>query len=325
MNGRFLPTLSIAILVAGVANPRIAAPDPLPTEPPAPSAGVPVSVSPPVAPAPAEAYPAAIQTLLDRGGRLAGRGVVGDLPFWTIETPAGQQTYVTSPRGLMIRGQVYDSGGLLKLDTTAAVPVILDPARQRREGLEPLLGGMGPVPPPSAGLTDGSPPPPALDNSLAAVETLVRGATGPEAVWADLGQATAIEEGARDAPLVYVFIDPHCPYCHQQWRLLRQAITDGRLRVRWVPVVVLEASKRQLPRVLGLLPPNDAEGLARWMTRHVGESRTDAQAKLALVRNQALFGRLQANKVPALLYRAADGQVILRSGLSPLAPATTAR
>ena len=33
----------------------------------------------------------------------------------------------------------------------------------------------------------------------------------------------------------------------------------------------------------------------------MGESRTDAQAKLALVRNQALFGRLQANKVPALL------------------------
>ena len=320
MNGRFLPTLSIAILVAGVANPRIAAPDPLPTEPPAPSAGVPVS--PPVAPAPAEAYPAAIQTLLDRGGRLAGRGVVGDLPFWTIETPAGQQTYVTSPRGLMIRGQVYDSGGLLKLDTTAAVPVILDPAR---EGLEPLLGGMGPVPPPSAGLTDGSPPAPALDDSLATVETLVRGAIGPEAVWADLGQATAIEEGARDAPLVYVFIDPHCPYCHQQWRLLRQAITDGRLRVRWVPVVVLEASKRQLPRVLGLLPPTDAAGLARWMTHHVGELRADAQAKLALARNQVLFGRLQANKVPALLYRAADGQVILRAGLSPLAPAVTAQ
>lgn len=320
MNGRFLPTLSIAILVA---NPRIAAPDPLPIAPPALSAGVPVA--PPVAPAPAEAYPAAIQTLLDRGGRLAGRGVVGDLPFWTIETPAGQQTYVTSPRGLVIRGQVYDSGGLLKLDTTAAVPVILDPARQRREGLEPLLGGMDPVPPPSAGLTDGSPPAPALDDSLAAVETLVRGAIGPEAVWADLGQATAIEEGARDAPLVYVFIDPHCPYCHQQWRLLRQAVVDGKLRVRWVSVVVLEASKRQLPRVLGLLPPTDAEGLARWMTHHVGEFRADAQAKLALARNQALFGRLQANKVPALLYRAADGRVILRAGLSPLAPATTAR
>jgi len=234
MNGRFLPALSLVILVAGVANPRIAAPDPLPSEPPAPSSGVPVS--PPVAPTPTEAYPAAIQTLLDRGGRLAGRGMVGDLPFWTIETPAGQQTYVTSPRGLVIQGQLYDSGGLLKLDTAAAVPVIADPARQRREGLQPLLGGTNTVLPPTAGLADGSPPAAARDDSLAAVETLIRGATGPEAVWADLGQATTIEEGARDAPLVYVFIDPYCPYCHQQWRLLRQTITDGRLRVRWVPV-----------------------------------------------------------------------------------------
>jgi thiol:disulfide interchange protein DsbG len=325
MNGRFLPALSLVILVAGVTNPRIAAPDPLPAEPPAPSSGVPVS--PPVAPTPTEAYPAAIQTLLDRGGRLAGRGMVGDLPFWTIETPAGQQTYVTSPRGLVIQGQLYDSGGLLKLDTAAAVPVIADPARQRREGLQPLLGETNTVLPPTAGLADGSLPAPAsaLDDSLAAVETLARGQTGPEAVWADLGQATVIEEGARTAPLVYAFIDPYCPYCHQQWRLLRQPIADGTLRVRWVPVVVLEASKRQLPRVLGLLPPTDAEGLARWMTRHTGESRTDAQAKLALVRNQALFGRLQANQVPALLYRAADGRVILRAGLSPLTPATTAR
>ena len=86
-----------------------------------------------------------------------------------------------------------------------------------------------------------------------------------------------------------------------------------------------EASKRHLPQVLGLLPPTDAEGLTRWMTRRMGESRTDAQAKLALVRNQALFGRLQANKVPALLYRAADGRVILRAGLSSLAPAAPAR
>ncbi|MFZ1641973.1 MAG: hypothetical protein WAV07_11230 [Candidatus Contendobacter sp.] len=207
MNGRFLRTLSLAILVAGVGNPRTAAPDPLPTEPPAPSSGAPVSL--PVAPTPAEAYPMVIQTLLDRGGRLAGRGVVGDLPFWMIESPAGQQTYVTSPRGLVIRGQVYEPGGLLKLDTAAAVPVILDPARQRREGLQPLLGGpdAAPTPPPAA-LTEGSPPVPTLDDPLAAVETLARGATGPEAVWADLGQATAIEEGARAAPLVYAFIDP---------------------------------------------------------------------------------------------------------------------
>ncbi len=69
----------------------------------------------------------------------------------------------------------------------------------------------------------------------------------------------------------------------------------------------------------------DAEGLARWMTQRIVESRTDVQAKLALVRNQALFSRLQANKVPALLYRAAEGQVILRTGLSPLSPATTTR
>lgn len=323
MNDRSRHTFFLIFLVASVANPLTAAPDPLPSaSPSSPDA----PVSPSVAPTPAEAYPAAIQTLLDRGGRLAGRGVVGDLPFWMIETPAGKQTYVTSPRGFLIRGQVYDPGGLLKLDTAAVAPVILDPAHQRRAGLQPLLGGPDAAPTPApAALAEGSSPAPTLDDPVAVVETLARGATGPEAVWADLGQATAIEEGASGAPLVYAFIDPYCPYCHQQWRLLRQPVADGALRVRWVPVVVLEASKRQLPQVLGLLRPTDAEGLARWMTRHIVESRTDVQVKLALVRNQALFGRLQVNKVPALLYRAADGRVILRAGLSPLTPGATVR
>lgn len=322
MNDRSRHRSSLILLAAFVASPQTAVPDPVPSASPRPGVHVPAGAGE----APAEAYPAAIQVLLDRGGRLAGRGMVGDLPFWILETPTGKQTYVTSPRGLVIRGQVYESGGLLKLDTTAAVPVILDPARQRREGLQPLLGGTDAAPtPPSAALTEDSPVAPILDDSVAAVETLARGPTGPEAVWADLGQASVIEEGARDAPLVYAFIDPYCPYCHQQWRLLRQPVADGALRVRWVPVAVLEASKRQLPQVLGLLPPTDAEGLARWMTRYAGESRTDARAKLALVRNQALFGRLQANQVPALLYRAADGRVILRAGLSPLALAAPAR
>jgi hypothetical protein len=248
--------------------------------------------------------------------------VVGDLPFWIMETPSGPQTYLTSPQGFVMRGQVYDPGGLLKLDTAATPPVILDPVRQRREGIRSLLDETRSAIPAE---TAEEALPSTRNTSLADAETLARGATGPEAVWADLGQATVIEEGDPGAPLVYAFIDPYCAYCHQQWRLLRKPVAAGVLRVRWAPVVVLDASKRQLPQVLGLLHATDAEGLARWMTQRVVASRADVPAKLALMRNQALFSRLQANQVPALLYRAAEGQVILRTGLSPLSPVTTTR
>jgi len=310
--------LSAFILL--MANPLTAMTEPLAVPPSPPGADAPVS-----SPATAESlqgYPAAIQILLDRGRRLVGRGVVGDLPFWIMETPSGPQTYLTSPQGLVMRGQVYDPGGLLKLDTAATPPVILDPLRQRREGIRPLLDETRSAIPAETAAEAG---PSTRNDALADAETLARGATSPEAVWADLGQATVIEEGDPDAPLVYVFIDPYCAYCHQQWRLLRQPVAAGALRVRWAPVVVLDASKRQLPQVLGLLHATDAAALARWMTQRRVASRTDVPAKLALMRNQALFSRLQANQVPALLYRAAEGQVILRTGLSPLSPATTTR
>ena len=320
MNNRSDYLYAFILLVTLVANPLTAMSDPLsvPSSPTGPG----VIVPPPATSESLESYPAAIQILLDRGSRLVGRGVVGDLPFWMMETPSGPQTYITSPQGFVVRGQVYDPGGLLKLDTAATPPVILDPVRQRREGIRLLFGETSSTIPSETTAEDW---PSTLNNPLAGAETLVRGATGPEGVWADLGQATVIEEGDPRAPLVYAFIDPYCAYCHQQWRLLRQPVAAGVLRVRWAPVVVLEASKRQLPKVLGLLHSMDAEGLARWMTQRIVESRTDVQAKLALVRNQALFSRLQANKVPALLYRAAEGQVILRTGLSPLSPATTTR
>ena len=311
--------LSAFILL--MANPLTAMTEPLAVPSSPPGSAAPVS-SPATAASSPQKYPAAIQVLLDRGRRLVGRGVVGDLPFWIMETPAGPQTYLTSPQGLVMRGQVYDPGGLLKLDTAATPPVILDPVRQRREGIQPLLDETRSAISVETAVEEGSS---AHNASLAGAETLARGATGPEAVWADLGQATVIEEGDPDAPLVYVFIDPYCTYCHQQWRLLRQPVAAGALRVRWAPVVVLDASKRQLPKVLGLLHATDAEGLARWMTQRRVASRTDVPAKLALMRNQALFSRLQAHQVPALLYRAAEGQVILRTGLSPLSPATTTR
>lgn len=79
MNDRSRHTFFLIFLVASVANPLTAAPDPLPSaSPSSPDA----PVSPSVAPTPAEAYPAAIQTLLDRGVGWPGAG------WWAI-CPSG--------------------------------------------------------------------------------------------------------------------------------------------------------------------------------------------------------------------------------------------
>ncbi len=220
MNNRSDYLYAFILLVTLVANPLTAMSDPLsvPSSPTGPG----VIVPPPATSESLESYPAAIQILLDRGHRLVGRGVVGDLPFWMMETPSGPQTYITSPQGFVVRGQVYDPGGLLKLDTAATPPVILDPVRQRREGIRLLFGETSSTIPSETTAEDW---PSTLNNPLAGAETLVRGATGPEGVWADLGQATVIEEGDPRAPWSTPSLIPIARtvinsgvYCGSRWR-----------------------------------------------------------------------------------------------------------
>lgn len=243
-------------------------------------------------------YPAAIQRMLDgHRAEVLGRGTVGDLAFFLMRSGDQRQVFLTSPQGFLIKGKVYRPDGRLLFDTHAEPPIrSRSSAEIEREGAEP----------------DAS-----EDEQRLIRQALdaARGPAGAAAVWQDLGVAAVIEEGAVTAPLIYAFIDPYCPYCHQQWQQLRGAIEHGDYRVRWVPVAVLESSKQDIGTVLGLLDRPDAGHLANWMTRRAITRRDSQMAKLALIRNNTLFKRLQSRRVPTLLYQQADGTIVMKTGV----------
>ena len=117
---------------------------------------------------------------------------------------------------------------------------------------------------------------------------------------------------------MYIFIDPYCPYCYQQWQALRAKVRQGKLRVRWVPVAVLSGSQSNLGVVGGLLRDPSAETLAGWMRdRRVRPDDSEA-AKKALGLNMALFQALKAPSVPALIYKDKTGTLITKVGLTDL-------
>lgn len=252
--------------------------------------------------------PPTVKARIDQGAEFEGFGEVGGLLFWLVrdQGSARSDALLTTPKGYSVQGKVYSPQGELVFDSAARHPEN-PPAATLDDSANRVDSGSVLASQPNA--DDLS-----ID-ALGAEVTLAKGGTGPLSVWQDLRAATVIEEGRRDAPLVYVFFDPYCPYCHQQWQLLRSAVGGGKLRVRWVPIAVLDGSKRNLPNVLGLLTTRSAAALQRWMTERNVAPASGKDAKVALLRNLLLFGRLQAGRVPTMLYSAGGGRIIVRAGV----------
>ncbi|APZ42638.1 thiol:disulfide interchange protein DsbG [Acidihalobacter ferrooxydans] len=54
-------------------------------------------------------------------------------------------------------------------------------------------------------------------------------------------KATTVHQG-HAGPMVYVFWDPSCIFCHKLWDELQPAIKAGKIQVNWVPVGFLKPS-----------------------------------------------------------------------------------
>ena len=252
------------------------------------------------------ADPPAIDRLRAGGLEVKAGGIIGrDFRFWLITSEEGRQAFVaTTAEGYLVRGKIYSPDGTLSFDSEGVPPLYLKEEDRRARGLARLTGA------PATASTDFAWRAPAPQAPAPA------GSTGT--VWDRLGHATAIEEGVPGAPLVYIFIDPYCPYCHQQWRALRRKLAQGKLRVRWVPVAVLSASQDNPGVTGGLLADPRPETLAGWMRERRVRPDESAPAKRALGLNSALFQALAAPSVPAILYKDKTGRLITKVGVSDL-------
>ncbi len=144
---------------------------------------------------------------------------------------------------------------------------------------------------------------------------------GPDygTLWADLAQSAYVEVGSNPAaPVIYVFVDLNCPYCHQTWTWL--ADYRERLTVRWVPVAILGADSA--PKAAAVLA--DADPAARLDAlmqdfraplAAAPDSATQQAQDARLAANLKLMERSGAGGTPALVLRNASG-VRVREGLN---------
>jgi thiol:disulfide interchange protein DsbG len=85
-----------------------------------------------------------------------------------------------------------------------------------------------------------------------AIFFLLAGLSGPvraastdhdEDFWQALTHTQYIAEG-KQGPVVYLFLDPNCPYCHKLYDQLQGKVAKGKLRLRVVVVGFLSPSSR---------------------------------------------------------------------------------
>ena len=147
-----------------------------------------------------------------------------------------------------------------------------------------------------------------------------------DAVLAAAPQAAWIAEGEGDR-IVYVFFDPNCPSCQYLYKSLRRFVESRGVRLRWIPVAVVDATSAG--KAAAILEAEDPRAALRrneenYDTRAyaggIAEEIPSVATEEKLRANERLLKRLDIPVVPTMLFADKDRRpVIIQGALSPLA------
>ena len=139
--------------------------------------------------------------------------------------------------------------------------------------------------------------------------------TPAERMFADVQNSNWVKLGSESAPVIYSFVDPNCPHCHDFLDDLRKKdlISKGVVQVRIIPVGFQDGS---LAQASFLLAAPDAE--ERYMKYLDGDkealpAKQDISTQ-AVQKNMALMNAWKFNVTPLTIYRDKKGEVKIIRG-----------
>jgi thiol:disulfide interchange protein DsbG len=121
--------------------------------------------------------------------------------------------------------------------------------------------------------------------------------------------------GQPQAPVVYAFIDPQCPHCHDFINTLRDRglIENGRVQLRVIPVAVI--NKQSLYQSAYLLAASDPSG--RLLSHIDGEESLPVQRDMntqGVQRNMTVMKDWGLKSTPFVVYKDKGGEVRVIQG-----------
>ncbi|WP_234484081.1 thiol:disulfide interchange protein DsbG [Noviherbaspirillum pedocola] len=152
-------------------------------------------------------------------------------------------------------------------------------------------------------------------------------------LYAQLEKSFHVVEGAAKPAgnVLYVFVDPNCPYCHFTWMAL-QAYEKAGLQVRWIPVATLGPTS--MPKAIEVMAASDRTAAFRRMEENHGKPWT-ASAASSEASHQDIAAKIRANNelmegfgiagTPGVIWKDKQGKVQIKGGMPRLSelPAIT--
>lgn len=236
--------------------------------------------------------PDPIQNLVNEGAQIRYLGKDNGMDAWlTIKNGVEQYFYVLPDRSAFVMGVMFDKTG--KLVTVQQVN------RLRSEG-DTLLDTLAEFPTPEGNATESKP---------------FEFKTPAEQMFADIESSNWVPLGKPGAPVMYSFIDPQCPHCHEFVQKVKNAgyLDNGQLQLRMIPVGFKEQTRAQSAFLIA--SPNPQE---RWF-KHMAGDKDALPAKSEInqqgvQRNLAIMQSWKFNVTPMIVYRGGDGSVKLIRG-----------
>jgi len=134
-----------------------------------------------------------------------------------------------------------------------------------------------------------------------------------EQLFSDVSSSNWVALGNANAPVIYSFVDPQCPHCHEFIKDVRGDIESGAIQVRIIPIGLREDTQAQSAFLLAA--PNAAE---RWFKHMDGDANAlPVNSEISVTgaqRNMAVMQSWKMNVTPMIVYRAKDGDVKIVRG-----------
>jgi thiol:disulfide interchange protein DsbG len=235
--------------------------------------------------------PPALQTLSQQGGQVRYLGRAEGFDGWIAIRNGQVQYFYAAPGGsALITGLLMDGQG--HLITARQVKALQD------------KGGSG-----LTALTE------TADSSAAPPKAeLPQFKTPAEQLFSDISASNWIPLGGADAPVLYAFIDPQCPHCHDMLKDLRQNYIDnGLIQLRIIPIGFKEDTVAQAAFLLAA--PDAKDRLFKYIDGDTKALPIDTTInEQGVQRNLAIMQSWHFDVTPILLYRSAKGQVKIIRG-----------
>jgi thiol:disulfide interchange protein DsbG len=263
--------------------------------------------------------PPALKTLSGTGAQVAYMGTRNGMDGWIAVKGGQPQFFYFSPDGeVFVTGLMFSGEG--KSLTMEDVHNFMQSPKGKE--LDAFVSGQNPPSPTDVAAQ--TQPTSATAGAKIAPITEMKAVSSSEKLYIDVERANWVQIGKKDAPLIYMFVDPQCPYCKAFMKDLRQKyIEAGLIQVRIVPVGL--SDERMAQAAFLLASPNPQE---LWF-KHLDGDESALPVKndindQGVQRNLAIMQNWKLDVTPLTLYRGKDGKIKIVQGRGKDIPAMIA-